>query len=231
MMVPSGWRQLDHVVASECPIPTPAGCLASASHKSRLAGHFRGATPGASRLLSAYETTPSGPAGPTVEPSRDLRDGHQGGHLSHGTAAYLRHRAFRHRCKPKLGPGDVPGDALTAGAATNLHCRMASGEQSLRWNTGRFCANAVQTRAASSCSMASRSPITSASRCWRDDPGNCAAQREKPCAVRHPSPNTWKATAARLPAACKLGLEDIVSKRINSPYRSGKIKTWLKVKR
>ena len=30
--------------------------------------------------------------------------------------------------------------------------------------------------------------------------------------------------------ACKLGLEGIVSKRINSPYRSGKVKTWLKVK-
>ena len=30
--------------------------------------------------------------------------------------------------------------------------------------------------------------------------------------------------------ACKMGLEGIVSKRINSPYRSGKVKTWLKVK-
>ena len=30
--------------------------------------------------------------------------------------------------------------------------------------------------------------------------------------------------------ACKLGLEGIVSKRINSPYRSGKSKTWLKLK-
>ena len=30
--------------------------------------------------------------------------------------------------------------------------------------------------------------------------------------------------------ACKLGLEGIVSKRSNSPYRSGKVKTWLKVK-
>ena len=30
--------------------------------------------------------------------------------------------------------------------------------------------------------------------------------------------------------ACKLGLEGIVSKRINSPYRSGKVKTWLKLK-
>ena len=30
--------------------------------------------------------------------------------------------------------------------------------------------------------------------------------------------------------ACKLGLEGIVSKRINAPYRSGKVKTWLKTK-
>jgi ATP-dependent DNA ligase len=31
-------------------------------------------------------------------------------------------------------------------------------------------------------------------------------------------------------AACRMGLEGIVSKRINAPYRSGKVKTWLKVK-
>ena len=30
--------------------------------------------------------------------------------------------------------------------------------------------------------------------------------------------------------ACKLGLEGIVSKRLNSPYRSGKSKAWLKLK-
>ena len=30
--------------------------------------------------------------------------------------------------------------------------------------------------------------------------------------------------------ACKLGLEGIVSKRLNSPYRSGKVKYWLKTK-
>ena len=30
--------------------------------------------------------------------------------------------------------------------------------------------------------------------------------------------------------ACKLGLEGIVSKRINAPYRTGKVKTWLKTK-
>ena len=30
--------------------------------------------------------------------------------------------------------------------------------------------------------------------------------------------------------ACRMGLEGIVSKRLNSPYRSGKAKSWLKVK-
>jgi bifunctional non-homologous end joining protein LigD len=30
--------------------------------------------------------------------------------------------------------------------------------------------------------------------------------------------------------ACKLGLEGIVSKRRDAPYRSGRSKTWLKVK-
>ena len=30
--------------------------------------------------------------------------------------------------------------------------------------------------------------------------------------------------------ACKLGLEGIVSKRIDASYRSGKVKTWLKTK-
>ena len=31
-------------------------------------------------------------------------------------------------------------------------------------------------------------------------------------------------------AACRMGLEGIVSKRIDAPYRSGKVKTWLKIK-
>jgi ATP-dependent DNA ligase len=31
-------------------------------------------------------------------------------------------------------------------------------------------------------------------------------------------------------AVCELGLEDIVSKRLNSVYRSGPSKTWLKTK-
>ena len=36
--------------------------------------------------------------------------------------------------------------------------------------------------------------------------------------------------AAIFEHACKLGLEGIVSKRINASYRSGKVKTWLKTK-
>ena len=31
-------------------------------------------------------------------------------------------------------------------------------------------------------------------------------------------------------AACRLGLEGIVSKKLDAPYRSGKSKTWIKVK-
>ena len=31
-------------------------------------------------------------------------------------------------------------------------------------------------------------------------------------------------------AACKLGLEGIVSKKLDAPYRSGTSKTWIKVK-
>jgi bifunctional non-homologous end joining protein LigD len=31
-------------------------------------------------------------------------------------------------------------------------------------------------------------------------------------------------------AVCDLGLEGIVSKKINSPYRSGPSKSWIKVK-
>jgi bifunctional non-homologous end joining protein LigD len=31
-------------------------------------------------------------------------------------------------------------------------------------------------------------------------------------------------------AVCKLGLEGIVSKKVNSPYRSGPSKAWIKVK-
>jgi len=30
--------------------------------------------------------------------------------------------------------------------------------------------------------------------------------------------------------ACKLGLEGIVSKRVDAPYRSGRARTWIKVK-
>jgi bifunctional non-homologous end joining protein LigD len=31
-------------------------------------------------------------------------------------------------------------------------------------------------------------------------------------------------------AACKLGLEGIVSKKLDAPYRSGRTKSWIKVK-
>ncbi|MGB9058546.1 MAG: hypothetical protein WCC50_08515 [Pseudolabrys sp.] len=31
-------------------------------------------------------------------------------------------------------------------------------------------------------------------------------------------------------AVCKLGLEGIVSKKLDAPYRSGKSKAWIKVK-
>jgi bifunctional non-homologous end joining protein LigD len=31
-------------------------------------------------------------------------------------------------------------------------------------------------------------------------------------------------------AACRMGLEGIVSKRIDAPYKSGNVKTWLKIK-
>jgi bifunctional non-homologous end joining protein LigD len=31
-------------------------------------------------------------------------------------------------------------------------------------------------------------------------------------------------------AACRMGLEGIVSKRLDAPYRSGQVKTWLKMK-
>ncbi len=31
-------------------------------------------------------------------------------------------------------------------------------------------------------------------------------------------------------AACKLGLEGIVSKKLDAPYRSGKSKNWIKIK-
>jgi bifunctional non-homologous end joining protein LigD len=31
-------------------------------------------------------------------------------------------------------------------------------------------------------------------------------------------------------AVCKLGLEGIVSKKLNVPYKSGPSKTWLKIK-
>jgi len=36
--------------------------------------------------------------------------------------------------------------------------------------------------------------------------------------------------AAMFKAVCKLGLEGIVSKRLDAPYRSGPSKSWIKVK-
>ena len=36
--------------------------------------------------------------------------------------------------------------------------------------------------------------------------------------------------AGLLEAVCKLGLEGIVSKKLNSPYKSGPSKAWIKVK-
>jgi len=33
-----------------------------------------------------------------------------------------------------------------------------------------------------------------------------------------------------LDAVCQLGLEGIVSKKLNAPYRSGPSKTWIEVK-
>ena len=49
------------------------------------------------------------------------------------------------------------------------------------------------------------------------------------CPVRHSiCRNTPKATAWK--AVCKLGLEGIVSKKLDAPYRPGPSKAWLKIK-
>ena len=57
--------------------------------------------------------------------------------------------------------------------------------------------------------------------------GKAAAQGQ----ARHPLQRTPERRRRGIfEHACKLGLEGIVSKRINSPYRSGKVKTWLKTK-
>lgn len=47
-------------------------------------------------------------------------------------------------------PGDDPGDGFARGAVPSATPSSVSGEQSLRWSTGRPCAIADQTSAASS---------------------------------------------------------------------------------
>jgi len=42
--------------------------------------------------------------------------------------------------------------------------------------------------------------------------------------------NTSSTLKAAAETICKLGLEGIVSKKLDSPYRSGSSKTWIKVK-
>jgi bifunctional non-homologous end joining protein LigD len=42
--------------------------------------------------------------------------------------------------------------------------------------------------------------------------------------------HTESGGAEMFEAVCKLGLEGIVSKRLNAPYRSGRARSWIKVK-
>jgi hypothetical protein len=90
-------------------------------------------------------------------------------------------------------PGDDPGASTTREAVTSLHCRIACGAQSLRCSTGSPCACAVQPSALSSRSTASRSPITSASRCWRTSCVRAAARGER---LAHGLSGERSATAA-----------------------------------
>jgi hypothetical protein len=54
--------------------------------------------------------------------------------------------------------------------------------------------------------------------CWRRPNG-------------YDSSNTWRVMARRIfEHVCKLGLEGIMSKRRDMPYRTGTSKTWLKIK-
>ena len=46
-----------------------------------------------------------------------------------------------------------------------------------------------------------------------------------------PSTSTTSATAVLFKHACALGCEGVVSKRLGSPYRSGRVDDWLKVKK
>jgi ATP-dependent DNA ligase len=42
--------------------------------------------------------------------------------------------------------------------------------------------------------------------------------------------NTLNDGAEMFNAVCKLGLEGVVSKKLNAPYKSGPSKVWLKIK-
>ena len=55
--------------------------------------------------------------------------------------------------------------------------------------------------------------------------------RRAPSKARHPLQRTHDRDGRNIfEHACRMGLEGILSKRINAPYRSGKVKTWLKTK-
>jgi ATP-dependent DNA ligase len=71
--------------------------------------------------------------------------------------------------------------------------------------------------------------ITGRSRYWRGRNGSLGCSR-RPAMVSTTS-STWRATV-RLSSStfCKLKLEGIVSKRVDSLYRSGPSRSWRKVK-
>ena len=94
-------------------------------------------------------------------------------------------------------------------------------------------------RLMAACTMPAPTPMRST--CWRSTATTCdaAAQRSKSDAreaaaegeARHPLQRTHDRRRPDIfEHACKMGLEGIVSKRINAPYRSGKVKFWLKTK-
>jgi hypothetical protein len=57
-----------------------------------------------------------------------------------------------------------------------------------------------------------------------------AALLARTAALAQPLPQPKVGTCPSAYHACKLGLEGIVSKRKNSPYRSGRSPDWLKMK-
>ena len=85
-------------------------------------------------------------------------------------------------------------------------------------------------------------PMPMRSICWRSTATTCAAcrwatakrhwrnllRKAKP-GIRYSEHLTGDGRVI-FERACMMGLEGIVSKRLNSPYRSGKVKSWLKVK-